>query len=40
MIFTNQALKFKYQPGHIKLKGHQFQSVDEIWNAGKNAKHG
>jgi hypothetical protein len=30
MFFTNQAIKFKYQPGHIKVKGHQFQTVDEI----------
>jgi hypothetical protein len=22
--------KFKYQPGHLKVQGHQFQSVDEI----------
>jgi hypothetical protein len=30
MFLTNQALKFKYQPGHIKVKGHQFQLVNEI----------
>jgi len=30
VFFINQAQKFKYQPGHIKVKGHQFQSVDDI----------
>jgi len=30
MFFINRVLKFKYQRGHIKLKGHQFQSIDEI----------
>ena len=29
MFFTNQALKFKYQQGHMKVIGHQCLSADE-----------